>query len=516
MLIALVLMGLIANLQGCPDDPCLQAGQVKHIILFIGDGMHLQHEIAASRYLFGTDNGLSFHQLPYQTSVTTWDVNSYDRYAWLLNAPRYTHESFDPTIGYEPAYGGTAPFPMGGAITDGYFLNYLAGWGDNTHDPLSGRQPAADSASTATAIGTGQKTNTGNIAWAMGDPADGALTSLGEQMRAANGALFGVASTVPYNHATIAAFAAHGPDRSQYPSLGESMLREVLPDLVIGGGHPMFYSTAPPNYRFINQNTYDELLAGTLDYHFVERTSGIEGAQVLSDGLEGAAAEGRKAFALFGGSGGNFETPVARDAPDAPLLDPVSTENPLLHEITTLALDYLQSQNSGNGFMVMFEQGDIDWNNHSNNFKGMISTVTGLHLAVQAAVDFVDQPDDDMTWENTLLLVTADHSNSYMRLTDNPVLGAGDLPQQNSLKKDTLDMDCEAHEKAWQHNFTYPGGEVAYHTKGHTNEPVMLYAMGDATCLFTPYEGLWYPGTRLIDNTHIYKVCAEAVGLTVE
>jgi len=41
------------------------AAPAKNIILFIGDGMHLQHEIAASNYLFGEDFSLAWHSFPY-------------------------------------------------------------------------------------------------------------------------------------------------------------------------------------------------------------------------------------------------------------------------------------------------------------------------------------------------------------------------------------------------------------------------------------------------------------------
>jgi alkaline phosphatase len=497
---------------GRGDEPCPQAGLVKHIILFIGDGMHLQHEIAASRYLFGMDQGLSFHQLPYQTPVTTWDANSYNRYAWLYNTIPYSHDDFEPTIGYDPAYGGAAPYPMDTVIADGYFLNFLSTWGDDTHDVSFARQPAPDSASTATAMSTGQKTNIGNIAWAKGDFPDGALPTLGEQMREATGALFGVASTVPYIDATLASFAAHGPDRKEFIVLSESMLRDVQPDFIIGGGHPDYFGT-PPNFKFIAEETYNDVQSGALEYLFVGRETGVSGAQVLSEGFDSAIADGKKLFALFGNNVGFLDESEVIDAPDAPEIIRGTEESPMLNEITDLTLNYLRTQAGDKGFMAMFEQGDVDKNNHRNDFKSMVGAVRGLHLAVQTAVDFVDEPDDAITWENTLLLVTADHSHSYMRLTDNPVLGPGDLPEQVVLA-DPGDDPIDEEEKAWESPFfAYPGGEVVYHSRAHTNEPVMLYARGDAVCLFSAYEGLWYPGTRLIDNTHIYKVCAEAVGL---
>ena len=60
----------------------------------------------------------------------------------------------------------------------------------------------------------------------------------------------------------------------------------------------------------------------------------------------------------------------------------------------------------------------IDWANHANDFRRLIGTMWDLDEAVRAAVAFIERPDDDITWANTLLIVTADHGNSddmYMR-----------------------------------------------------------------------------------------------------
>jgi hypothetical protein len=32
--------------------------------------------------------------------------------------------------------------------------------------------------------------------------------------------------------------------------------------------------------------------------------------------------------------------------------------------------------------------------------------------------------------------------------------------------------------------------------------------------LFEPYQGAWYPGTRIIDNTQLYHAMAAAAGLS--
>jgi alkaline phosphatase len=144
----------------------------------------------------------------------------------------------------------------------------------------------------------------------------------------------------------------------------------------------------------------------------------------------------------------------------------------------------------------MVEQGDIDWANHANDYARMIGTVWDLHQAVQATIDFVNRPGDDIDWDNTLLIVTSDHGNSYMRLNPEKVLGAGDLPTQNEAG--------------------YPDEEVTYGTISHTNELVRLYAKGADAKLFERYEHAWYRDSAIIDNTHMFHVMMEAAGYPVE
>jgi alkaline phosphatase len=69
---------------------------------------------------------------------------------------------------------------------------------------------------------------------------------------------------------------------------------------------------------------------------------------------------------------------------------------------------------------------------------------------------------------------------------------AGGLPQQNGN--------------------AYPDGEVTYGSNGHTNELVRLYAMGTGTMKFHKYEGKWYRGTRILDNTQLFHMMMEAAG----
>jgi len=518
ILTALFLLIIIFNLNSCTGEDKPRA---KHIILFIGDGMHEAHEVATSRYLFGTDYGLSFHpssgQMTYHTYVATWDVTTYDRYAYQAGKPAYDPKKISPALGYDPAKGGKKPYPSEPDTPDKdkYFLTKL-----RTHTSTAERLPATDSASAGTALATGYKTDDGNISWLPGDPANGALKTIAETMREKNKASIGVVTTVPFVHATPAVFVSHNVSRDNrytgyrdYTGLGlaDEVIKNTKPDVVIGAGwHGITNPTFDTTKGWISKSLYDTLKAST-EYFFVERKAGSDGAMLIKDGANKAVNEKKKLFGLFGGhllfpdgkieSSELFEPPVPSNNPGNPSVARGSIENPLLKDAVIAGLTVL-SQNK-NGFFLMAEQGDIDWANHANNYKWMIGATWDLHEAVKAAIEFVDKPGDDITWENTLLIVTSDHANSYMRLNDAKKLGKGVLPKQEYTPNRTTS-------DGYTTNWAYPNGDVLYRSGDHTNELVNLYAKGSAASLFAKYEGLWYPGTRIIDNTHIFKVMAEA------
>ncbi len=474
-LIAL-LAGLVflAFLSGCDSNhdhhdrnpgpkPSLHA--VKHLILFIGDGMQLENEIAASRYLYGTDHGLAWHSFPFQGYVSTWDVNAYNAYASAFSAARYDEETFDPVIGYDPSWGGIAPYPLD--LTGN--LAYLLG-------------AATDSASAATAYATGVKTDSGNLSWRRDDPADGALKTIAQKMRSQKHAAIGVVTTVPFNHATPAAFVSHNPYRENYAEIADEIINITAPEVVIGGGHPDW------NGGYVTAAQLDALRAST-EYSLVERIAGQDGGANLLAAASALPA-GKKLFGLFGGGGGDFEPPEPLDTPGSPGFT-VYAENPSLAAATEAALTVLGR--NPKGFFLMVESGDIDWANHGNNFSAMIGTVWSLEEAVAAAIKFVEQPDDEIDWDNTLLIVTADHATGGMRLNDALPLGKGDLPEQVGS--------------------IYPGGELTYNTGGHTNELVTIYARGARLNSLEKLEGAWYPDTFILDNTQVFQAMSKAAGL---
>jgi len=459
----------------------------KHIIVVIGDGMEPENEIAASRYLTGTDDGLAVHSFPYRGIVATWDVTTYNRQAPRHGASPYNPSAINPAVGCDAAQTGKA---IAASRRDG--PRYTC------RTPRGVKSGGADSASTATAWSTGCKTDTGNIAWLPGDPDRGALETIAGLLREKRGYAIGIVTTVPFSDATPAALVSHSRSRRERHAIADEIVRTARPDVVIGGGHP-----ARNGARHMTMALYDEIKSGRIGgWVFVERKEGVDAARSLKEAAVRAAAGKQKLFGLFGGPGGNFEPPVPTDNGTA-VVTRTTIENPLLKDATLAALKVL-SRNK-NGFFLLVEQGDIDWANHANDYRWMIGAMWDLDEAVRAAVDFVNRPGDDITWENTLLIVTSDHATGALRLSDDKRLGKGRLPAQSpGLCPDRLSW-CPG----------YPGGEVSYGATGHTNEPVSLYAMGDRrlTEHLRLFEGSWYPCTPIIDNTQLFHAMTNAAGI---
>ncbi|MCS6970558.1 MAG: alkaline phosphatase [Planctomycetota bacterium] len=456
-----------------------RAGEIRHLILVIGDGLSWPAEVAASRYLFGEDASLSWHAFPYRAPVATWDATAYDALAAARGAAPFAEERFDPLLGYDPALGGAEPTLEDGSALRTYFLT----------PRQRGRPAATDSASAATAMSTGLKTDDGNLAWRRGDPPDGRLITIAELARA-SGRRIGIVTTVPFNHATPAGFVAHnryrGDYRGQAGSLDREILAEVQPEVVIGGGHPDW----DPDY--LSPELLAQLRADGLRgrYEFVERRAGQAAAPALQAAAERARSLGRSLCGIFGGEGGFFGFRRVAQAPGAPRTEPATPENPTLAEAARAALTVLAAE--PRGFFLLVEQGDIDWACHANDYPALIGAIADLEEAVRAIVAWIERPGDAVAWDNTLLVVTSDHANGYLRLHRR--LGRGELPAVDGRGRPS-------------------DGSASFATTHHTNELVWLAARGAGWEALQRAEGSWYPGTRIIDNTQLFHAWCAALGL---
>jgi alkaline phosphatase/CRP-like cAMP-binding protein/HEAT repeat protein len=389
---------------------------------------------------------------------------------------------------------------------------------------FDGKEAATDSASAATAMATGQKTKDGMIAV---DPHGEPMNTIAEILKSNDfGFAVSVASSVPFSHATPASFIAHNISRENYTEIAHEIIFEGKPDVVVGGGFPDAYT--PPvlslewfmslskSHGFISRDDYDALKEGRTVYTLVERQKGVNGGDSLMEAASKIQLDqGQKLFGLYGGEQAEF-LPANRlaklsvsghmgyydvsDTPNNPLVtvSPTLEENPQLSETVQATLSVLSQDPEG--FFVMFEQGDIDWSGHENNYRHLIGSVWDLDNAVKAAVDYVDQPGGP-EWEDTLIIVTADHATGFLRL--NKPLGMGDLPEQ-------VEKDKDASRSKTLGDWEYPNGEVSFSTIYHSNELVDLYARGAGSKLFEPYVGLSYPGEQIMNNTAIHDVMLDA------
>jgi len=161
---------------------------------------------------------------------------------------------------------------------------------------------------------------------------------------------------------------------------------------------------------------------------------------------------------------------------------------PSLETMTQGALNVLSAD--PDGFFVMIEGGAVDWANHSNDMGRMIEEQIDFNDSVQAVVDWVSA---NSSWDDTLLIVTADHETGYLwgpgsgtPATFNPIVdnGAGNLPGYQ------------------------------YNSGGHTNSLVPLYAIGNGSGLFYGVAvGSDSVRGPYVDNTDIFDVMKTAAAL---
>jgi len=407
---------------------CVPGFAIRRVILMIGDGMGFKH-VEATRNYVGSQ--LAMESLPVRLASSTYE------------------------------YGGS--YSSSQAWSN---FNYV-------------KSGFTDSASAATALSTGYKTANGNIAVTYNDVTR--LTTMTEIARAMSKSS-GVVSTVPFSHATPAAFAAHNVHRDNTQSIAHEMITSLgngvgakgntpTVQVIIGGGHPTYY----PGYTYVSSSDYPALKNGTTGqgWNFVERKTGVDGG----DALAAAAATSNKLFGLFGNAGGTTGYRMANGSG-------YNSENPTLAEMTTSALTVLGRDNDG--MFLMVEGGAIDWGAHGRNIDQTIGEVIDFDNAVAATIDWINGVDP--TWSDTLLVVTADHETGYLTrgsgVFSNVALGnpgAGVLPVS--------------------------GTHFYFNSTDHTNQLVPVYAKGAGADLLTSYATLFDAGlgTSYLDNTQIFR-----------
>jgi alkaline phosphatase len=346
------------------------AGRARNVILFLGDGMSLP-TVAAARILqgqrghaSGEENALAFERFPYT------------------------------------------------ALSKTYNTDYQT----------------PDSAGTMTAIATGAKTRLGMIGVGQGasrgdcaSASGAALLSIVELAESA-GLATGIVTTTRVTHATPASVYAHVPDRNweddaRLPAAARTagctdIAAQLLgtpfgdgPDVVLGGGRARFLPTS------VRDSEYESQAGLRLDGRDLVaewQRQHPDGRYVWNAQQLAAAADAPRMLGLFEPSHLHYEADRRRTA--------AATE-PSLADLTRSALRTLQR--SGKGYVLVVEGGRIDHAHHDGNARRALEETIAFSDAIRAA--------DEMSGDDTLILVTADHAHTmhfagYPR-RGNPILG---------------------------------------------------------------------------------------------
>ncbi|MBN1466672.1 alkaline phosphatase [candidate division KSB1 bacterium] len=386
----------------------------KNVIIIIGDGTGFNQLQAGSLYLHGAENGLTAQNFPIKLASTTYsaDGKGYDGAAVLA--------SFD----------------------------YL-------------KEKPTDSAAAATALSTGIKTYDSAIGV---DTLKRPLKHL-FQYAEENGKATGVVTSVPLSHATPAGFIAHNDSRGNYHAIAAEMVLHSAAEVIMGCGHPYYDDDGQPLpepvFKYVSQQVWQA----------VQDQSA--GADADGDGAADAWTfiENRTDFVRYGEGDAPkrlLGIPQAAstlqasraggDEQQEPLSAPMAATIPTLAEMARAALNVLDGDPEG--FYLMIEAGAIDWVCHANNRPRLVEEVVAMEEMVQAVVNWVEAKS---SWDETVLLVTADHETGYLT---GPASGVETAGGEKVIYPPLVNNGAGK----------MPGME--FHSGGHTNSLVPVLAKG--------------------------------------
>lgn len=363
---------LIAERRAAMDDP----GEARNVILFVGDGMSLA-TVAASRILEGQMRGESGEEN-------------------LLHFERFRHTGLAKT------------------------------YNTNRQTP--------DSAGTMTAMATGVKSFAGAISVDQNATRGDCASAAGNErvslldLAVLGGLGTGIVTTTRITHATPAtlfsrvADRAWETDRGIPPSQRDGGCRDIARqlieyrpgtiDVVFGGGRRAFLpgdESDPEDpdqrgHRGDGRNLIEEWQAMHEHGRYVWNQEGFEA-------LSRSSVQG-PVLGLFSPSHMNYE----HDRPDD-----VAGE-PSLAEMTAKSLELLSD--GERGYFLVVEGGRIDHAHHANNAWRALTDAVAFAQAVKKA--------DEMTGDDTLIIVTADHGHALTfggyGKRGNPILGLAEQP----------------------------------------------------------------------------------------
>lgn len=396
----------------------LQARTPKNIILMISDGCGYNHIEAANLFQHGTPGAQIYEQFPVKYGMSTYPING---------------------IGYDPDSAWS-------------HFDYV-------------RRKATDSAASGTALATGVKTYNGAIGV---DSSKHKIMNIIEHAEKL-GKATGVVTTVVFCHATPASFVAHNEKRSNYTEIARELILESHVEVIMGAGHPYYdengLQRSDTSYRYVGGKDVWTTLLSSQAGNDADGDSIADPWRLIQNRIEfQQLMEGATPKRVIGipKVAKTLQQERSGDSNADAFVVPFIETLPTLEEMTRAALNILD--NDPDGFFVMIEGGAIDWASHDNQFGRMIEEEIDFNHAVAAVVQWVETSSD---WDETLVIVTADHETGY-------------FTGPNSGKKDNG--------KSVWNPLTNRGKGIMpgmqWNSDGHTNSLVPFFAKGAGNEIF--------------------------------
>ena len=264
-----------------------------------------------------------------------------------------------------------------------------------------------DSAASATALATGQKTYNGSIS--MSDPNKDLkkkslpLTTIVDIAKA-DGKKVGIITTTRVTHATPASFYAHSKSRHLEKDIASQAVNSNI-DLLLGGGRKYFYgkSWQDPDEKKKGKQQDNRNLVKEMQskgWQYLDKASQINSEKKYKLPILG----------LFNYDHLSYETQR----------DPKKKQEPTLEELVAFGLKTLSQEKEG--YVLIIEGGRIDHAAHANLHKEALGEVIGL----DRAIGYVQK---NTSKKETLIVVTADHETGGLAIN-----GYGDVDQVKGEK----------------------------------------------------------------------------------
>ena len=303
--------------------------------------------------------------------------------------------------------------------------------------PIGGHITCSSASGTALACGIKTTNNSLGV-----DPDGNEGTSIAVELHN-QGYNVGIMSSVPVNHATPASFFAHNEYRGNYYEISQDMIDDGFEFF---GGAGLYdirgkKGDLPSTLDFLEENGYAVCYGKST---FTERQPNSEKVVYLQPSSQ---ETGPEYYVREGDKEGDIQ----------------------LSEMLGLCIDHLGDEEP---FIIVCEEGKIDWSAHGNKTMSMVHDVLSLNETVKKALEFYYAHPDE-----TLIVVTADHE------TGGPAIGDG-----QEWKSDYIDW--EILEKSWiecggKNNLNRQdnralnyAAQVGWTTENHSGAPVPVYAIG--------------------------------------